>query len=94
MQTRALQISQATANIEIGFEVSEFLSVVISNNWVNGRYKRLVLEAPEAALAVKAGQFFHLLCPASDGGQPFLRRPMSVYRFDQANSCIEFYISV
>ncbi len=90
MQTRALQTSQATANIEIGFEVSEFLSVVISNNWVNGRYKRLVLEAPEAALAVKAGQFFHLLCPASDAGQPFLRRPMSVYRIDQANSCIEF----
>ena len=73
-----------------GFPVAENLCSVVSNGWVNARYKHLVLAAPETALTVKAGQFFHLLCPVGGGMQPFLRRPMSVYRIDRGLGRIEF----
>lgn len=70
--------------------MAENLCSVVSNERVNARYKHLVLAAPETALGVRAGQFFHLLCPATDGNSPFLRRPMSVYRIDRAAGRIEF----
>lgn len=78
------------AETEEGFRVAENLCTVVSNDWVNDRYKRIVLTAPETALAAEAGQFFHLLCPASDAGAPFLRRPMSVYQVDRRQGRIEF----
>jgi dihydroorotate dehydrogenase electron transfer subunit len=62
----------------------------VSNGWVNDRYKHLILDAPAGALGVTAGQFFHLLCPATESGDPFLRRPMSVYQADRAAGRIEF----
>ncbi len=78
------------AGKEAGFPVSENLCTVVSNDWVNDRYKHLVLATPPAALNVRAGQFFHLLCPTSEANRPFLRRPMSVYRVDRTAGRIEF----
>ena len=90
MQSKALQASQPEAGTQEGFGVGEYVCPVRSNEWVNDRYKHLVLEAPEGALGVKAGQFFHLLCPPSEHGSPFLRRPMSVYQVDRQNHQIGF----
>jgi dihydroorotate dehydrogenase electron transfer subunit len=77
-----------------GFPVAENVCTVVANSAVNDRYRHLVLAAPPPALQVRAGQFFHLLCPAVGSAQPFLRRPMSVYRVDRANGCIEFLYKV
>ncbi|MEA2976869.1 MAG: dihydroorotate dehydrogenase electron transfer subunit [Alphaproteobacteria bacterium] len=68
----------------------EALCPVVSHDWVNSEYKHLVVEASAKALAVKAGQFFNLLCPSTDSGELWLRRPQSVYRVDKANRRIEF----
>ena len=70
--------------------VGEYLSDVVSNEWVNDEYKLLILHVPEKALTAYAGQFFHLLCPSPDGAEVWMRRPMSVYRVDKPNSRIEF----
>jgi dihydroorotate dehydrogenase electron transfer subunit len=72
------------------FPVAENICSVVSNEAVNDRYRHMVLAAPELALTARAGQFFHLLCPRTEGEQPFLRRPMSVYRVDPARERIEF----
>lgn len=77
-----------------GFTVAENLCTVVTNGAVNDRYRHMVLAAPPAALDVRAGQFFHLLCPATGSAQPFLRRPMSVYRIDRTSGCIEFLYKV
>jgi len=67
---------------------------VISNEWVNAEYKHLVLHAPPIALTARPGQFFHLACPASGEDQPYLRRPMSLYRVDPAGRRVEFLYKV
>jgi dihydroorotate dehydrogenase electron transfer subunit len=41
----------------------------------------MVLSAPPEVLHCRPGQFFHLLCPALGGFQPYLRRPMSIYGY-------------
>lgn len=54
----------------------------LSNEPVNGEYRLLALAAPRDVLErCRAGQFFHLLCPALGGETPYLRRPMSIYGF-------------
>jgi len=68
----------------------EFLTNVVSNDWVNDEYKLLVLEAAERALTAYAGQFFHLLCPSPDGAEVWMRRPMSVYKVDCEAGQLEF----
>src|SRR5580692_4629402 len=70
--------------------VGEFAGSVVSNDWVNAEYKLVVLKVHEHALTAYAGQMFHLLCPSPDGAEVWMRRPMSVYRVDEANSQIEF----
>jgi dihydroorotate dehydrogenase electron transfer subunit len=70
--------------------VGEFISQVVSNDWVNDEYKLIVLKVHTHALKTYAGQMFHLLCPSPDGAEVWMRRPMSVYRVDKANSQIEF----
>jgi dihydroorotate dehydrogenase electron transfer subunit len=70
--------------------VGEFIGTVLSNEWVNDEYKHVVLHVHEHALKAYAGQMFHLLCPSPDGAEVWMRRPMSVYRVDKANSQIEF----
>lgn len=90
MQSITSPARQVETGTHKGFQVGEHVCPVVSNDWVNDRYKHLVLEAPEDALGVRAGQFFHLLCPPSDRGNPFLRRPMSVYQVDRRARRIEF----
>jgi dihydroorotate dehydrogenase electron transfer subunit len=68
----------------------ESLGKVVSNDWVNGEYKHLVITASPKALAVKPGQFFNILCPSPDDGELWLRRPQSIYRVDRANKRLEF----
>jgi dihydroorotate dehydrogenase electron transfer subunit len=70
--------------------IAENLCPVIENVWVNAEYKYLEVSAPPIALAVLPGQFFHLRCPAVGLDQPFLRRPMSIYRIDRSNGRIAF----
>jgi dihydroorotate dehydrogenase electron transfer subunit len=70
--------------------VGEFISTVVSNEWVNDEYKHVVLKVHPHALKACAGQMFHLLCPSPDGAEVWMRRPMSVYRVDKANGQIEF----
>jgi len=74
--------------------VGEFIGTVVSNIAVNDEYKLVVLKVHPAALKAYAGQMFHLLCPSPDGADVWMRRPMSVYRVDQANQQIEFLYKV
>jgi len=71
-------------------KVGEFIGTVVSNASVNEEYKHVVLKVHSHALKAYAGQMFHLLCPSPDGAEVWMRRPMSVYRVDKANSQIEF----
>ena len=68
----------------------ESLCPVLSHDWVNAEYKRLVVAASPKALSVTPGQFFNLLCPSPDVGELFFRRPQSVYRIDRPRGRIEF----
>jgi len=68
----------------------EFISIVVSNEYVNDEYLKMVVEVPDRALKTKAGQFFHLLCPTPDGAEVWMRRPMSIYRVDQEHKRLEF----
>lgn len=72
------------------FPVADGLCTVVSNVAVNDRYHHLTLAAPPVMLTARAGQFFHLMCAPDDGMQPFLRRPMSVYRIDAEAGRLEF----
>ena len=74
--------------------VGEFISSVVSNDWVNAEYKHVVVKVHEHALKAYAGQMFHLLCPSPDGADVWMRRPMSVYRVDRAQSQVEFLYKV
>ncbi|EAQ02373.1 dihydroorotate dehydrogenase electron transfer subunit [Pseudooceanicola batsensis HTCC2597] len=67
---------------------------VVSNDPVNAEYRLLLVEAPATGLTAYAGQFFHLLCPTTHTDQPFLRRPMSIYRIDRENRRLGFLYKV
>ena len=67
--------------------VGEYITVVVSNDWVNDEYKLMVLKTPEKALTAYAGQFFHLLCPTPDGATHLKRLKLD-------RSGIAFNISV
>lgn len=73
---------------------NDTLAVVISNEWVNGEYKRLVLQAEGAACQSLPGQFFNLLCPNEGDNKPYFRRPMSTYKADPSNGQVEFLYKV
>ena len=76
------------------FPVAERSCPVLRNDWVNARYKHLVLEADAPLTGARAGEFFNLLCPQHGEDQPFLRRPMSVYAARPAERRIEFLYKV
>jgi len=61
----------------------EFISIVVSNDYVNEEYLKIVVDVPDRALIAKAGQFFHLLCPTPDGAEVWMRRPMIIYRVEK-----------
>jgi dihydroorotate dehydrogenase electron transfer subunit len=69
--------------------VGEFISTVVSNEWINDEYKHVILKVHSHAVRAYAGQMFHLLCPSPDGAEVWMRRPMSVYRVDKANGQVE-----
>ncbi|UUC50442.1 MULTISPECIES: dihydroorotate dehydrogenase electron transfer subunit [Pseudomonas] len=73
---------------------NDTLAVVISNEWVNDEYKRLVLQAGGAACKSLPGQFFNLLCPSEGENKPYFRRPMSTYKADPGNGQVEFLYKV
>jgi dihydroorotate dehydrogenase electron transfer subunit len=74
--------------------IADTCGQVVSNRPVNSDYVHLVLKADGAALAVQAGQFFNVACPAVGPYTPYLRRPMSVFRASQANKEVEFLYKV
>lgn len=72
----------------------EFIGTVVFNERVNDEYRHIALKVHPHALRATAGQMFHLLCPSPDGAEVWMRRPMSIYRIDEANSRIEFLYKV
>ncbi|MBK0329593.1 dihydroorotate dehydrogenase electron transfer subunit [Rhodobacteraceae bacterium F11138] len=87
----------ATAKVEGPsgcFPRAENRCLVASNEPMNSEYRLMVVNAPETGLSAYAGQFFHLLCPATATEQPFLRRPMSIYRIDRENGQLGFLYKV
>jgi dihydroorotate dehydrogenase electron transfer subunit len=67
---------------------------VLSNDEVHAEYRHLVVSCGEISATAVAGQFFQLLCPHSEGEQPFLRRPMSLYGVDPLHKRVEFLYKV
>lgn len=76
------------------FPIEEHVCPILSNEMVNEEYRLMVVEAPVAAESALPGQFFHLLCPAINNEQPYLRRPMSIYRIDREAGHIAFLYKV
>ena len=70
--------------------VGEFISTVVSNEWINNEYKHIIVNVHDRALNAYAGQMFHLLCPSPDGAEVWMRRPMSVYRVDKKAGQLAF----
>jgi dihydroorotate dehydrogenase electron transfer subunit len=68
--------------------------IVVSNDSVNAEYRHLVVGCGAASAAAVPGQFFQLLCPHTEGAQPFLRRPMSLYGADPERQQVEFLYKV
>lgn len=67
---------------------------VLANDMIGDDYWHIRLQAGDVQLAAVAGQFFHLRCPTTDAGVPFLRRPMSVYGVDENAGEIAFLYKV
>ncbi|SPB18581.1 oxidoreductase [Caballeronia novacaledonica] len=86
--------AHAAATCAAAPSIAENACLVRSNDWVNAEYKHLVLTAPDLALTARAGQFFHLACPASNDDTPYLRRPMSIYCVNAGDQRIEFLYKV
>lgn len=70
------------------------LAQVVSNDSVNAEYRHLVVHCGAVSASAKPGQFFQLLCPQTEGAQPFLRRPMSLYGADPLRNEVEFLYKV
>jgi dihydroorotate dehydrogenase electron transfer subunit len=67
---------------------------VLSNDSVNGEYRHLVVRCSAVSAGAGPGQFFQLLCPHTEGAQPFLRRPMSLYGVNPARREVEFLYKI
>ncbi|GMA65102.1 dihydroorotate dehydrogenase electron transfer subunit [Alicyclobacillus fastidiosus] len=72
--------------------MKQVLGRVLQNEWVNERYKHMVVYAPEVAAACMPGQFFHIRC--DDQFTPLLRRPMSIYQYNADYGEVHFLYSV
>ena len=64
--------------------------MVLSNDSVNLAYRHLVVQCSAIAASAVPGQFFQLRCPHTEGAQPFLRRPMSLYGVNLVRRGVEF----
>ncbi len=76
------------------FPIHDVTCTVKSNEQINGEYYLLILSAPSEILDCRPGQFFHLLCPSKGGGNPFFRRPMSIYGYFPASGELHFLYKV
>lgn len=90
----ALLDTRSNAPSALQRTADDVVARVAAHEWVNSEYKHLVLDAPEPAPQARAGQFFHLECPAVGSNRPFFRRPMSVYKADSATGQVEFLYKV
>ncbi|HHY90654.1 MAG TPA: dihydroorotate dehydrogenase electron transfer subunit [Clostridiales bacterium] len=61
--------------------------IVLSNDSVGEKYYHLKIHCPEIAQEVKEGQIIHVRC--TEGLDPLLRRPFSIYRFNPEKGEIE-----
>ncbi len=82
--------TSAEADFPAHTTVEETLCEVVSHHWVNDEYKHLVVSASPKAMAVEPGQFFQVLCPSSDEGDLWFRRPQSIFAIDRDNQRLEF----
>ena len=71
-----------------------FADTVLYNLPVGDDYWHLGLSAHSAHLTARPGQFFHIRCPSTSVGDPYLRRPMSVYATDPEAGTVEFLYKV
>jgi dihydroorotate dehydrogenase electron transfer subunit len=79
--------------------IAEERMEVVSNAFINGEYRHLVVSCSKLAASAAPGQFYQLQCPkpsdrAPLGEAPFLRRPMSVYSADPAAQRVEFLYKI
>lgn len=74
--------------------IHEVSTTVISHHDVASGYRLLELDAPAITLDCQPGQFFHILCPVQGELHPFLRRPMSIYHYNQAQGLLAFLYKV
>ena len=74
--------------------VAAELADVLANEKVNPEYRHLRVRCSQLAARAKPGQFFQLLCPQSEGKQPYLRRPMSIYGMNPVKNEVEFLYKV
>jgi len=68
--------------------MKDCIGTVISNEFLSDRYYKVRLKCEEIATTIKPGQFVMFKC--SDGNDPLLRRPFSVYRYFPEEGEIEF----
>jgi dihydroorotate dehydrogenase electron transfer subunit len=87
-------VLEAVPLVPAGGQIADTVAVVVDHHRVNEEYRHLVLEVPHPAPSARAGQFFNIECPHTADDQPFLRRPMSVYKADAANGRVEFLYKI
>jgi len=68
--------------------LKDSIGIVISNEYLSDRYYKIRLKCDEIAATIKEGQFVLFRC--SDGNDPLLRRPFSVYRYFPEKGELEF----
>ena len=65
---------------------------IISNKEIARGYYRMKVASPKIARGARPGQFVHIRC--GEGFDPFLRRPLSILRFDREGGCLEVIYQV
>jgi dihydroorotate dehydrogenase electron transfer subunit len=70
------------------------LGEILANTAINAEYRHMVVKCGRPAIDARSGQFFQLLCPQPAGEQPYLRRPMSLYRVDPQAGIVEFLYKI
>lgn len=89
-----MTLNSCYTKLENSFPIVETNSLILSNEWINAEYKKLIVSAPPPTLASQPGQFFHLLCPSSGENQSFFRRPMSIHKVNNEAKQLEFLYKV
>lgn len=68
------------------------LARILSNREIAQGHYKMVLNAPDIARTVQPGQFVHVRC--TNGNEPLLRRPFSIYRVKEKKKVIEILYKV